>query len=316
MAALDENQCGNDQGSIVDPSHNLSGFSKGKIQPSRTNLVMGFYKPFIHQFVETIMPELPEVNTVQKLFHAEAVGHQIHQVEVWEDHILRNISGDEFIRNLSGRPVTGTYRRGKYLFALLDRGQSVLLHLGMTGDLRYYHDPMERSRYERFHWLLSNGRYVGFDDPRKFGRILLLDDIHAYINETGLGPDALEIEESEWLAKMKGRTTPIKAWLLDQSMLAGVGNLYADEICYQARVHPTSITGAIPLKKQKELYERMKSILTLACERDAYYKVYPEDWFWKWREPGAKNPNGPGVAQSAKIGGRTTYFVEGWQKRY
>ena len=250
------------------------------------------------------------------MLQEEAVGHRIHRVEVWDDHILRNLGGDEFSSRLERRMVEGTYRRGKYLFARLDQDDYVLLHLGMTGDLRYYNDPLERSRYERFNWQLSNGRYIGFDDPRKFGRVHYIEDLDRFIQEVVLGPDALDITLDDWMKKMEGRNTPIKSWLMDQSLLAGIGNLYADEICYQCRVHPASKTGSIPAKKQQEMHRKMREILTLACERDAYYKVYPEDWFWKWREPGAQNPNGPGAAESMKIGGRTTYFVEGWQVRY
>ena len=262
------------------------------------------------------MPELPEVNTVQKLFDAQVAGQQIISVDVSDDHIIRNLTGDSFTEKLTGQSVTGSYRQGKYLFAQLKTGHVVLLHLGMTGDLVYYDDPVDRPRHERFHWRLSNGQNLGFDDPRKFGRILYLEDLKGYLEEIKLGPDAMRISEQEFLNKMEGRKTRIKVFLLDQSILAGVGNLYADELCYQCKVHPASLISAIPKRKRKELYHKLQEILTFACEHDAYYGVYPENWFWKWREVGTRNPNGRGTVAMTKIGGRSTYFVDGWQKNY
>ncbi|MDX1408981.1 MAG: DNA-(apurinic or apyrimidinic site) lyase, partial [Saprospiraceae bacterium] len=141
-------------------------------------------------------------------------------------------------------------------------------------------------------------------------------DLAAYLREIKLGPDALTISEEEFLSRMEGRSTQIKALLLNQSILAGVGNLYADEICYQCRVHPASRIEAIPLRKRKALFRSMREILQWACAHDAYYGVYPDNWFWKWREEGKKNPNGQGTVSSIKLGGRSTFFVPGWQKLY
>jgi formamidopyrimidine-DNA glycosylase len=202
------------------------------------------------------------------------------------------------------------------LFAELGSGHHVLLHLGMTGDIYFYSHEEERTKHERFHWKLSGGQYMGFNDPRKFGRIIYIKNLQEYINEIRLGPDALSISELEFQSKMEKRRTNIKAFLLDQHVLAGVGNLYADEICYQVRVHPASMVNAIPKRKRKMLYDKMREVLNYACNNDAYYGVYPEDWFWKWRETGMKNPNGKGTVNTSKIAGRTTYYVPGWQKLY
>jgi formamidopyrimidine-DNA glycosylase len=262
------------------------------------------------------MPELPEVNTVKKYFDAQAAGQRIVEVVVEDDHIIRNLTGDVFARKLHGQTITGSYRQGKYLFASLDSGHFVQLHLGMTGDIMFYADDMDRPSHERFRWRLSSGLFMGFNDPRKFGRIVYIEDLPAYLDEIGLGPDALAITEQEFLQRMEGKTTNIKAFLLDQRNLAGVGNLYADEICYQCRVHPASRVSAISTRKQKELHRRMHDILQWACDNDAYYGVYPDNWFWKWREDGKRNPNGRGTVRTAKVAGRSTYFVPGWQKLY
>ena len=262
------------------------------------------------------MPELPEVNTVQKYFDAHAQGKRITKVDVQDDHIIRNLTGDEFDRKLTDQTITGSYRQGKYLFAELDSGHHVQLHLGMTGDIVYYAEGEEPPRHERFAWQLNGGEYLGFKDPRKFGRILYIENLEEYLEEIRLGPDALTITQREFLDKMEGKSTSIKAFLLDQHILAGVGNLYADEVCYQVKVDPASNVSAIPADKRKALFTKLREILNFACEHDAYYGVYPDNWFWKWREKGMEDPNGGGTVQTVKIGGRSTYFVPGKQRLY
>jgi len=262
------------------------------------------------------MPELPEVNTVQKIFDARSTGLRIEDVEVHDDHIIRNMTGDEFTAALTGQTVTGSYRRGKYLFASFNSGHYVQLHLGMTGDLIYYEDEVEVPKHEQFNWKFNNGMHIGFKDPRKFGRIVYVENLTKYLDELGLGPDALDISEEQFLSATKNRNTTVKSFLLNQKILAGVGNLYADEICYQTRIHPASVVSAVPVRKWKEVFTRLKSILNWACDNDAYYGIYPDNWFWKWRSEGTSNPLGKGTVTSARIAGRTTYFVEGWQKLY
>jgi len=260
------------------------------------------------------MPELPEVNTFKKYFDGTALDQRIAMVNVFDDKIIRNVSGDEFVSHLTKRTFTHSTRRGKYLFGHLDDGHHLLLHFGMTGDLKYYHDPSEKPRWERFNFVFEDGGVLGFDCPRKFARIVYITELDQYISDVGLGQDALEITQKEFLAKTKSRKTTIKGFFLNQKILAGMGNLYADEVCYQTRVHPKSVTGKIPKKKLIEIHTTMQDVLHTAIERQAYYKDYPDDWFWQWRKKGAENDKGEIVIE--KVAGRTTYSVKGWQKKY
>lgn len=262
------------------------------------------------------MPELPEVNTFQRYFDETSLKQRIERVNVYDDKIIRNVSGEEFIDRLTGRTFTGSYRRGKYLFGELDNGHHLLLHFGMTGDLKYYAEEEDRPRHERFSFLFDNGFTLGFDCPRKFAKIRYIERLDQYLAEIGLGEDAQRIGEAELLGKMKGKKTTIKGFLLNQSHLAGVGNLYADEICFQTRVHPASVVDRIPAAKQREIYRKMQEIFQFAVDKNAYYKSYPDDWLWQWREEGRLAPDGRSKVQKTKIAGRTTYFCAGWQKKY
>ena len=165
------------------------------------------------------MPELPEVHNFKLYFDAAATGQTIAGVKVHDDYIIRNLPGPAFADALTSRRIVDSLRRGKYLFANLDNGHALLLHFGMTGDLNLYQDEVDRHKFERFALYFADGNILGFDDPRKFARILYLDDRDAYIAEIKLGPDALDITLEEWLATVRGRKTTIKGVLLNQSIL-------------------------------------------------------------------------------------------------
>lgn len=256
------------------------------------------------------MPELPEVNTFQRYFDTSALHQRIQQVDVYDDKIIRNMDGEQFAERLQGRTFTGSYRRGKYLFGALDNGHHVLLHFGMTGDIKYYQDPLDRPKHERFAFVFDNGFHLGFDDPRKFARILYLEDLQAYIESLPLGKDALRISEVDFLTLLNEKKGQLKAFLLNQAYLAGVGNLYADELCYQTRIHPATRIETLTLEQKKQLFHTLQKILNYAVERRAYYKDYPEDWLWQWQVEGFVPPDGKGVVKKATIAGRTTYFLE------
>lgn len=260
------------------------------------------------------MPELPEVNTFKKYFDGTSFQQKIADVSISDGKIIRNISEEDFASKLIGRSFISSIRRGKYLFGQLDNNKFVQFHFGMTGDLNYYSEEEDRTKHERFHLLFTNGFKLGFDCPRKFARIEYIPDLQHYISTTGLGPDALLISQEDFLEKAKGRSITIKGFLLNQKLIAGVGNLYADEICYQCKVHPGSKTDAIPRKKKIEIYKNMQSVLSFAIDRAAHYKDYPDDWFWNWRKLDGKSDKGEiGIE---KIAGRTTYYVKKWQKKY
>jgi len=262
------------------------------------------------------MPELPEVHTFQLYFNEASLNVPIKEVVVHDDKIIRNIGASSFTNKLKGRTFVGSFRRGKYLFGELDNGHHVLLHFGMTGDLKYYADKGDAPKHERFVFQFVDGFNLGFDCPRKFARICYIEDLEEYISGVKLGEDALTISQEKFLQQMENKKCTIKAYLLNQKMIAGVGNLYADEILYQTRVHPASRVNGLKKKQKTDIYATMKEILEKAVSHSAHYKEYPEDWFFKWRVIGQKAPNGRGVVQVEKVAGRTSYFFEGWQKLY
>lgn len=262
------------------------------------------------------MPELPEVHAKKRYFDEAAPDQRIRDVVVADSHILKDVSGEAFREQLIGRQFSGSYRRGKYLFAELDNGHHVLLHFGMSGKLHYYREAEERPKYERFRFVFDNGMKLGFDCPRKLARIHYLKDREAFIDAQQLAPDALAFSEEDFLQMLKGKRGSLKGTLLNQKYIAGVGNLYADEMCYQAAVHPASVSQAVPEAKQRELFSLMQEMFDFALQTNADYSQYPGEWLWHHREAGAECPNQRGTIQKERIGGRTSYFVPGWQTLY
>ena len=262
------------------------------------------------------MPELPEVNTFQRYFDSTSLKQRIEEVVVHDDKIIQDISGMDFAEKLQGKTFLSSYRQGKYLFGELDNDHNVLLHFGMTGDLKYYTDELEKPKHERFAFIFENGNRLGFDCPRKFAKIRYLADRNAYLEKIKLGTDALRISSKEFLEKAKGKKASIKGFLLNQKQLAGVGNLYADEVLYQLRIHPASKVNKLSQKQLTSIIIKTQEILQKAIDHTAHYKDYPEDWFWQWRKEGAIAPDGKSKIAIDKIGGRTTYFFPKYQKLY
>jgi formamidopyrimidine-DNA glycosylase len=260
------------------------------------------------------MPELPEVHNFKLYFDAAAERQEIAAVTVHDDYIIRNMPGPAFADALTGRRIIDSLRRGKYLFANLDNGHALLLHFGMTGDLKLYQEEEDRPKFERFALHFGDGNTLGFIDPRKFARILYLEDRDAYIEEIKLGPDALDLTEEDWMRAVAKRKSTIKGVLLNQSILAGVGNLYADEICYRCRIHPAARVNDLSEDQLRAIYRETIAVMRYGTENAPYYKDYPENWFWHvWREEGKPGPEGIGEVKVTKVAGRTTYYVEGWQ---
>jgi len=254
------------------------------------------------------MPELPEVNTFQRYFDSTSLKQKIQEVVVHDAKIIQDLSGMEFADKLQGSTFLSSYRQGKYLFGELDNGHNVLLHFGMTGDLKYYEDELDKPKHERFAFIFENGSRLGFDCPRKFAKIRYLEDRNTYLEKIKLGTDALRISTKEFLEKAKGKKASIKGFLLNQKVLAGVGNLYADEVLYQLRIHPASKVDKLSKKHLTNIITKTQEILQKAIDRTAYYKDYPEDWFWQWRKEGEIAPDGKSKIETDKIGGRTTYL--------
>jgi len=193
------------------------------------------------------LPELPEVEITRRHLERALTGRSLAEVVVSHPRTARhNSSPEEVETRLRGRRVTEVGRKGKFLLVTLDDGQTMVAHLGMSGRFSVAEPEEERPAHTHFVARLDDGTEVRFIDPRTFGFVAALDeDEMAGSGVARLGPDAWhDRPEAEILAeRLRGRTAPIKALLLDQGPISGLGNIYADEALHRAGIHPQTPAG-------------------------------------------------------------------------
>jgi formamidopyrimidine-DNA glycosylase len=185
------------------------------------------------------MPELPEVEIVSRQLQTELVGRVIMAVDVRWPGAINAPDVEGFIASVCGRRVVTVGRRAKHLLLTLDTGAALVIHRRMTGNLTLAPAGVE-PLYTRVRFTLDDGRDLIFTDPRKFGRIALLTPSELATSLAALGPEPLaeDFTPAVLAERLGGRDRALKALLLDQTVIAGLGNIYADEALFRARLHP------------------------------------------------------------------------------
>jgi len=206
------------------------------------------------------MPELPEVETIKNELAPHIIGRGITGITLFWQGIVRKTSVEEFCSHLIGQKITGVERRGKYLIFGLTSGEALIIHLKMTGSLLL--KPPDRFIRAILH--LDNETRIYFRDPRKFGAMWLVADKNAVVNK--LGPEPLEADFTPQILahRLSQRTAPIKALLCDQSFIAGIGNMYADEALFSARIHPLRPGKSLSTEEVERLHHAIRQVLWAA----------------------------------------------------
>jgi len=289
------------------------------------------------------VPELPEVETVCRQLAPELEGRRIERLEVYDARWCRPAPPAELEAAMRGRAIEGLERRGKYLLLRLDGAQTLVMHLRMTGNLILVEgeamiDPSEGRRlYEgersaserhlRARFVLDDGREVWFTDPRRFGEAFPIDDGDLGRRFERLGPEPLSEEFTpNVLGEMAaGRTAPLKSFLLDQSRVAGVGNIYADEALFRARLHPLSPAGSMKPEHLETLRDAIVAALEAGIDGggasiDDYRDGRGErgtmqDEFLVHTREGEPCPSCGGPIARIVVSGRSTYYCPSCQTR-
>ena len=205
------------------------------------------------------MPELPEVETVARSI-APIVGRRIVSAEFRCARILSG-NADQMAADLAGRRIRGIQRHGKFIAIQLDGGQYLTVHLGMTGKLLMGGEP---GRHTHAIFSLDRG-VLRYDDPRQFGKLEVSRGLPARVEK--LGPEPLEVTLLEFTQRLKRRKARIKAVLLDQKFVRGVGNIYADETLFRAGIHPLAIASRLRGERVKRLHAAMVEVLSQAIAK-------------------------------------------------
>lgn len=267
------------------------------------------------------MPELPEVETARSLIADLALHRRIVDVDDSDSYVRRPHSGGELRSALAGRSLTAAYRRGKTIWvetsgtgdAAARGGPELGIHLGMSGrivvtgpdgtvaeggDPHRFGAQLPKAEWSRFTLRFADGGSLVLLDPRRLGRVRLDPDISA------LGPDAAQVTPAEFRSLITKGRIAVKARLLDQSKIAGVGNLLADEILWQARVSPQARVDSLSAAQVKRLYRELKSVLESAIAKGG---AHTGDIFVA-RHRGGTCPRDGAPMEHGTVGGRSTWW--------
>ena len=256
------------------------------------------------------MPELPENEAQRMMLERECLNRTIARVELGDDVTYIELPGDNQRARLIGRQFTETRRHGKNIFAGSKTGPWMTVHLGMTGKLIAFDAPDEPPDHTKLLIAFEGDRRLAFRCPRKLGHVRVIDDPATYIEEEGLGPDALSITRDEFVAVFGKTRSAIKSALMKQDKMAGVGNLWSDETLFQTGLDPEARCNELPERTLGEVHRAMQQILRAVVDTEATYRKLPEDWLIRHRKNGAKCRRCGGTIASRKVGGRTAYFCD------
>ena len=266
------------------------------------------------------MPELPEVETIKNELLPHILGREVTAVTLLWEGIVKKPSVEEFRSRVVGQKITGLTRRGKYLLFGLSSGEILVMHMKMTGSLLL--DSAD-NRFTRAVIHLGDGTKLNFRDPRKFGAMWLTGDENTVADR--LGPEPLEDGFTpEVLAqRLRNRVAPIKAILIDQSFLAGIGNMYADEALFAAGIHPLRQGGSLTQDEIERLHRAIKRVLWSAIGNKG---ASVRNYFRPGGEPGTAHfefkvahgigkdcPNCGTPIQRITVRNRGTYFCPNCQ---
>jgi formamidopyrimidine-DNA glycosylase len=261
------------------------------------------------------MPELPEVEIFKRYLDATSLHQRIDDVDVLNTYILKGTSARELARGLKGRRFESSRRHGKHLFVRADGELWLRLHFGMTGSLQYFKNDEQSPRHARVLFVFANKHRLVFGDQRQFGQIGLLKDVDEFLKQRALGPDALDLGLGEFKKILGKHRGAVKSVLLNQRIIAGIGNIYADEILFRVRMYPATETSRLGDKALTKLFRATHYVLQKAVAAKADTNQMPRSWLLPHRGRGGKCPRCGRKLRSARIGGRTAWFCPQCQKR-
>jgi formamidopyrimidine-DNA glycosylase len=229
------------------------------------------------------MPELPEVETIVADLRPHLVGRTIVQCDLRFPSLVRHPEPEVFADSIVGLTIETLGRRGKYILAGLEGGDQLVIHLGMSGQLRLVDAQTPLLDHTHVILDLDNGRQLRYRDPRRFGRLLL--GTEASLIAAGrmprLGPEPIDEDfgADDLYVRLRRRRAPLKAVLLDQTTIAGVGNIYADESLHRARLRPDRAAGSLSRMSVRRLHEALREALQIAIKnRGSSVDTYRDAW--------------------------------------
>lgn len=258
------------------------------------------------------MPELPDVEVFKRYLDSTALHKKIEAVSVKDRDLLEGVAAQSVRDRLLGRELSSSRRHGKYLFAEVEGEGWLVLHFGMTGFLKYYKREEAAPEHVRLLLEFANGYQLAYDCQRKFGMVGWTEDVDGFVEEKGMGPDPLasDLDLRQFRDRLHGRRGAIKPTLMNQKVLAGIGNVYSDEILFQAGVHPERKIPSLGDDEVEEIYRALVRVVAAAIDAQADPERLPRGYLLPHREEGAECPRCGGTLRKKTVSGRSAYFCE------
>ncbi len=248
----------------------------------------------------------------RRYLEATSLHQTIKTAQVDDDRILHGVSAGLLEQSLIGLQFQSTYRHGKRIFLSLKEDLWLTLHLGLTGKLFYLQSEETKPGHTRLLITFENDCRLAFDDKRIFGEVGIARSPQSFLRERKIGPDALEIDVKNFLKIMQNRKGIIKPALLNQSLVAGLGNLYADEALFLAGICPKSRN--LGEARLKALFSAIQETLLASLSAQANLSKLPDSYLLPHRYPGETCPRDGAPLRHEKIAGRTSYYCSKHQK--
>lgn len=264
------------------------------------------------------MPELPEVEMTRLYVQRTSTDQPVDHVSVPDSRVLDGITPVGLGRRLKGTRFGGARRRGKYLLVSTGRGDTCLMHFGMTGALFYRHGGNRKPRFSRVEFYFESGNCLHYTSKRVLGKVGLYQTTEESeipdVSRLGWEPLDPEFTFERFHGEMEGHRVTIHQALMNQSAIAGIGNLYSDEILFQSGIRPDRSVRDLSREELEKVFEKMKWVLRRSIELGADLDPYPEVFLMPHRRGDGECPRGNGKLARETIGGRSSYFCPVCQK--
>jgi formamidopyrimidine-DNA glycosylase len=267
------------------------------------------------------MPELPDVELFRRYVDETCKGRTIERVIVNDPKMLRHISTETFQARLKGTRILRARRHGKHLLLQLAPAGWLTMHFGMNGSLKHLSDGEADPPFDRVRLDFVDGHHLAYINPRRLGGVEFVEDTDAFIATQKLGPDVLDphFDLDAFEQALSERKRDIKSVLMDQTAMAGIGNIYSDEVLFQAGIHPRASADRLDRKSRQQLFRQINRVLETAVERGAGAEIAPDalprSFLLPWRKMGGRCPRCGGKISTIKFSGRTAYYCPRCQKK-
>lgn len=257
------------------------------------------------------MPELPDVEYFKTYLDSTSLHQKIDDVEVHDTAILKGTTERTLKSRIRNRKFASARRHGKCLFVEIQQDGWLVLHFGMTGFLDYSKGE-ELTPHARVVFRFANGSRLAYDCQRKIGHVSLTDDVEAFIADHELGPDALDpaLDFESFRDCLEGRRGSIKSTLMNQKVLAGVGNDYSDEILFQSGIRPQRKIDRLNDATLAEIYRTMRRVLRVAARHRADPDRMPRGYLLPHRKKDGCCPRCGETLKQQSVSGRTAVYCE------